>query len=116
MSEEEEQYQKVASKSDLQEGGLLKVQVKDKELVLSMVEGKVYAMDNVCTHRQGPLNEGELKGYNLKCPWHYAVFDVRDGKVSDRTVWATNLNSYPAKVSETSGDILVNPDKGTKKT
>lgn len=48
----EEQYQKVAHKSDLQEGGLLKVQVKDKELVLSMVEGKVYAIDNICTHRQ----------------------------------------------------------------
>ena len=112
---EEEQYQKVASKNNLQEGGLLKVQAKDKELVLSMVEGRVYAIDNICTHRRGPLNEGELKGYNLKCPWHYAVFDVRDGKVSDRTVWATNLNSYLAKVDETSGDILVDPGKGTKK-
>jgi nitrite reductase/ring-hydroxylating ferredoxin subunit len=113
---EEQQYQRVASKNDLQEGGLLKVQVKDKQLVLSMVEGKVYAMDNICTHRKGPLNEGELKGYDLKCPWHYAVFDVRDGKVSDRTVWATNLNSYPVKVEETNNDILVNLDKGTKKT
>jgi nitrite reductase/ring-hydroxylating ferredoxin subunit len=70
---EEKQHQKVASKNDLQEGGLLKVQAKDKELVLSMVEGKVYAIDNICTRRGGPLNEGELKGYNLKCPWHYAV-------------------------------------------
>jgi nitrite reductase/ring-hydroxylating ferredoxin subunit len=42
-------------------------------------------------------------------------FDVRDGKVSDRTVWATNLNSYPVKVDETNGNISVNPDKGTKK-
>jgi nitrite reductase/ring-hydroxylating ferredoxin subunit len=55
-----------------------------------------------------------LEAINLKCPWHYAVFDVRDGKVSDRTVWSTNLSSYPAKVDETSGDILVNPDKGTR--
>jgi nitrite reductase/ring-hydroxylating ferredoxin subunit len=46
---EEQQYQRVASKNELQEGGLLKVQVKDKELVLSMVEGNVYAMDNICT-------------------------------------------------------------------
>jgi nitrite reductase/ring-hydroxylating ferredoxin subunit len=111
---EEKQYQKVASKNDLQEGGMLRVQVKNKEIVLSMVEGKVYAMDNICTHRGGPLNEGELKGYNLKCPWHYAVFDVRNGRVSDRTVWATNLNSYPVKVEETNGDILVNPDSGIK--
>jgi nitrite reductase/ring-hydroxylating ferredoxin subunit len=111
--EEEEQYQKVAKRADLQEGGLLRAQVKDKELVLSMVGGKIYAMDNVCTHKGGPLNEGELKGYDLKCPWHYAVFDVRNGKVSDRTVWATNLNSYSVKVDDTNGDILVNP-YGTK--
>jgi nitrite reductase/ring-hydroxylating ferredoxin subunit len=107
--EEEQQYQKVANRRDLQEGGLLRVQVKDKELVLSMVQGKIYAMDNVCTHQGGPLNEGELKGYNLKCPWHYAVFDVRNGKVSDRTVWATNLNSYSVKVDDRNGDILLNP-------
>jgi hypothetical protein len=35
---EEEQYQRVASKNDLQEGGLLKVWVKDKELVLSWLK------------------------------------------------------------------------------
>jgi len=110
----EGQYQKVASKNDLQEGDLFRVQVKDKEIVLSMVKGKVYAIDNICTHQGGPLNEGELKGYDLKCPWHYAVFDVRNGKVSDRTVWATNLYSYPVKVDETNGDILVNPNGGSK--
>jgi glycine betaine catabolism B len=47
----------------------------------------VYAIDEICTHEGGPLDEGELNGYDLKCPWHYAVFDVRDGKVSDATVW-----------------------------
>ena len=104
----EEQYQKVGNKRDLKEGTLLKVQVKNKELVLSMINGKIYAIDNECTHRGGSLNEGELRGYDLKCPLHYAVFDVRDGKVSDRTVWATNLNSYPVKVDEATGDVLLN--------
>jgi hypothetical protein len=66
---------------------MIKVQSNGKQIVLSMVEGKVYAIDNVCTHRQGQLNEGE---------------------------WVTNLNSYPVKVNETNGDILVNPNGGTK--
>ena len=51
-----------------------------------MVEGKIYAIDEMCTHEGGPLDEGELDGHNLKCPWHYAVFDVRNGKVSDASV------------------------------
>ena len=89
---------------------MLKVKANGKQTVLSMVEGKVYAIDVICTHEGGPLDEGELNGYDLKCPWHYAVFDVRNGKVSDATVWATNLNSYTVKVDETNGDILVNPN------
>jgi nitrite reductase/ring-hydroxylating ferredoxin subunit len=106
----EEQFQKVANKDDLKEGSMLKVEVNGKQIVLSMVEGKVYAIDEICTHEGGPLDEGELNGYDLKCPWHYAVFDVRNGKVSDATVWATNLNSYTVKVDETNGNILVNPN------
>ena len=106
----EEQFQKVANKYDLKEGAMLKVEVNGKQIVLSMVEGKVYAIDEICTHEGGPLDEGELNGYDLKCPWHYAVFDVRNGKVSDATVWATNLNSYTVKVDETNGDVLVNPN------
>ncbi len=73
------EYQKVANKRGLKDGSLLKVEVEGKELVLTMVEGKIYAIDNVCSHQGGPLNEGELKGHDLKCPWHYAVFDVRNG-------------------------------------
>jgi nitrite reductase/ring-hydroxylating ferredoxin subunit len=105
-----EKFQKVANKDDLKEGDMLKVEANGKQIVLSMVEGKVYAIDEICTHEGGPLDEGELNGYDLKCPWHYALFDVRNGIVSDATVWATNLNSYTVKVDETNGDILVNPD------
>src|ERR671921_1694268 len=100
--------QKVANKKDLQEGSLLKVEPEGKPIVLSLVNGKVYAMDAVCSHEGGPLEEGTLEGYNLTCPWHYAIFDVRNAKVSDQTVWATDLNSYAVQVEEATEDILIN--------
>jgi ferredoxin-NADP reductase/nitrite reductase/ring-hydroxylating ferredoxin subunit len=103
-------YQKVANKKDLQEGSLLKVEPEGKPIVLSLVNGKVYAMNAVCSHEGGPLEEGTLEGYNLTCPWHYAIFDVRNAKVSDQTVWATDLLSYPVKVEEATGDILISLD------
>ena len=56
----EEQYQKVSNKNELKEGNLLKVEVKGKQIVLSMVEEKIYAIDEICTHDGGPLDEGEL--------------------------------------------------------
>ena len=103
-------YQKVANKKDLQEGSLLKVEPEGKPIVLSLVNGKVYAMDAVCSHEGGPLEEGTLEGYNLTCPWHYAIFNVRNAKVSDQTVWATDLNSYAVQVEEATGDILISLD------
>ena len=73
-------YEKVANKRDLKEGGLLKVEPVSTPIVLAMINGKVHAMDAVCSHEGGPLEEGTLEGYNLTCPWHYAIFDVRNAK------------------------------------
>jgi ferredoxin-NADP reductase/nitrite reductase/ring-hydroxylating ferredoxin subunit len=99
--------QRVANKKDLKEGTLLKVETSGKPLVLATVAGKIYAIDAVCTHEGGPLEEGKLEAHNLTCPWHYAVFDIRDGKVSDQTVWATDLQSYKVSIDDSTGDIFV---------
>lgn len=105
-------FQKVANKSDLKEGGLLGVEIDNKKIVLGMVEHKVYAINAVCSHKGAPLEEGTLLGYDLKCPWHFALFDVRNGKVSAKTVWAKDLESYPVQVDQASGDILINVSSG----
>jgi nitrite reductase/ring-hydroxylating ferredoxin subunit len=56
----EEQYQKVANKKDLKEGGPLKIEPNGKSIVLAMVNGNVYAMDSICSQEGGPLEEGTL--------------------------------------------------------
>lgn len=109
-------YHKVANKKDLKDGSLLKVELEGRPIVLALAGGKVYAIDAVCTHEGGPLEEGKLEGHNLTCPWHYAVFDVRNGRVSDETVWATSLNSYPVQVDEGSGDISISLSGGRAET
>src|SRR5215211_3652964 len=110
-------YQKVANKKDFQgDNRLARVELNGKPIVLSKVNGKVYAMDAVCSHEGGPLEDGSLEGYELKCPWHYAIFDVRNAKVSEQTVWATDLKSYSVKVDEVSGDIMVSPEPKSPET
>jgi glycine betaine catabolism B len=94
-------------KQDLQENKPVRIDVENKPIVLTKVSGKIYAMDAVCSHEGGPLEDGTVEGYNLTCPWHYAIFDVRNAKVSDQTVWATDLNSYQVETDEGSGDIFV---------
>jgi len=114
MSSEEGGFQRVANKKDIKEGGLLGVELEGNKVALAMIDGQVFAIDAVCSHKGAPLEEGKLEGFDLTCPWHYAVFDVRNGKVSDRTVWAKNQTSYPVNVDEGTGDILVNVVAGIR--
>ncbi len=107
-------FQKVANMKDLKEPRLLRVDVEGKPIVLAMVHDNVYAMDAVCSHEGGPLEDGSLEEYELTCPWHYAVFDVRNAKVSEQTVWATDLQSYPVKVDDATEDIMVSLQTATK--
>jgi len=43
------------------------------------VSGAFYALDNACSHRGGPLGEGDLDGTVVVCPWHAWRWDVTSG-------------------------------------
>src|SRR5207245_179427 len=58
------------------------LQAEGLSIALFNVEGSFYAIDNTCTHRGGPLGEGELKGDTVACPWHGAHFNVKTGAVT----------------------------------
>jgi ferredoxin-NADP reductase/nitrite reductase/ring-hydroxylating ferredoxin subunit len=97
-------------KSDLQEGKPIRVDVSDKAIVLALVSGKVYAMDAVCSHEGGPLEDGEIKEYSLICPWHQGIFDIRTAKASLETDWVTDLHSYAVVIDDKSGLISIDTD------
>jgi nitrite reductase/ring-hydroxylating ferredoxin subunit len=97
-------YQKVANKKELREGSLLKVELLGKPVVLCMVNDEVYAIDAVCSHEGGPLEEGTLDGYEVECPWHGSKFDVRTGEVRNPPAEIPQL-VYEVKVQE--DEILI---------
>ena len=74
-------YEKVGQVSDFPTGSLKKVVVSGEEVVVGNVGGKLYAIASKCTHRGGPLDEGELEGSTVTCPWHGGQFDLTTGKV-----------------------------------
>jgi ferredoxin-NADP reductase/nitrite reductase/ring-hydroxylating ferredoxin subunit len=59
------------------------VQLDGENICLVNVEGKYYAINNICTHEGGPLADGTLDGYEVECPWHGSKFDVRTGEVKE---------------------------------
>lgn len=71
----------VAKLDELQPGERMVVEVGRRWVAIFNVEGKLYAIEDVCTHDDGPLAEGELTGCIIECPRHGATFDIRTGKV-----------------------------------
>ena len=76
-------------------------------IALFNVEGTFYAIDNTCTHRGGPLGEGELKGDTVECPWHGAHFNVKTGAVTVPPA-PSGVRSFPVKVE--GSEVLVEVD------
>jgi 3-phenylpropionate/trans-cinnamate dioxygenase ferredoxin subunit len=74
-------FVKVAKTSDLPPGERIVVEIDDLYIAVFNVGGEFYAIEDVCTHDDGPLAEGELDGYEIECPRHGARFDIRTGKV-----------------------------------
>lgn len=72
----------VADSSALPESGTLRVKVAGTAVTLARHGGKVYAVQEYCTHRYGPLSEGEIADCQVTCPWHNSRFDLRTGKVT----------------------------------
>ncbi len=76
-----EGFVKVGQLTDFPVGSLKKVSVTGEDVLVVNVGGTLYAMTNTCTHRGGPLDEGEVEGSTVTCPWHGGQFDVRTAKV-----------------------------------
>ena len=72
---------KACTKSDVSEGSLKSLSVSGKDLVVAMINGKFYAMDNWCTHEQGNLSDGVLNKTVVTCPEHGAQFDITNGLI-----------------------------------
>ena len=90
---------KIANTEDVQEGSAIAVEVAGEKIALFNVEGTFYAIDDTCTHRGGPLCEGEVEGTEVTCPWHGAKFDLTSGSVSSPPA-PDSVASYKVVVEE----------------
>jgi nitrite reductase (NADH) small subunit/3-phenylpropionate/trans-cinnamate dioxygenase ferredoxin subunit len=75
-------FLRAAKKDEVPPGTIREFQLDGKTVALANVEGKLYAIDNTCLHRGGPLGQGELQGKVVTCPWHGWQYDVTTGKVT----------------------------------
>jgi 3-phenylpropionate/trans-cinnamate dioxygenase ferredoxin component len=71
----------VGSTDDVPAGEIRAFEVEGNPVSVVNVDGSFYAFDDLCTHRQCSLADGDLEGTTLECICHGSQFDVRTGEV-----------------------------------
>jgi nitrite reductase (NADH) small subunit len=94
---------RVAGVSDIASGGVHIVNVGRKTIAVFSIDGTLYAIDNTCLHRGGPLGEGKLEGITVTCPWHGWKYNISTGE--NLTKPDKKIATYPVTVKD--GSIFV---------
>ena len=71
--------QKVTTAESVPPGRVVVVDVDGQAIAVCNAEGALYAINDVCTHDGGALDQGELDGEEIECPRHGARFNVTTG-------------------------------------
>jgi NADPH-dependent 2,4-dienoyl-CoA reductase/sulfur reductase-like enzyme/nitrite reductase/ring-hydroxylating ferredoxin subunit len=67
--------------ADIAEGATIGGRVGDEPVLLSRIDGELFAIGGACTHYGGALAEGLPSGGTVRCPLHHACFDLKTGEV-----------------------------------
>jgi 3-phenylpropionate/trans-cinnamate dioxygenase ferredoxin subunit len=73
----------VCKLADLPAGTMRLIEVDDRKIgVFHCADGELYAIEDRCSHDDGPLAEGEFDatGCTVECPRHGSLFDITTGK------------------------------------
>ena len=75
------------------------VSLEDRNVLVAHTESGVFVADEMCTHEDARLCDGNLNGTLVKCPLHGSRFDLTTGEVLDDPA-DENLHIYPVTIEE----------------
>ena len=100
---------KTFNTTDIMQNASKVFNIDDKEIALFNCEGKFYAIDDLCSHSEASLSEGEVYDCKVECPLHGAEFDLNAGEAV--TLPATKpVKTYPVYVEDGYLYIEMNED------
>jgi 3-phenylpropionate/trans-cinnamate dioxygenase ferredoxin subunit len=98
------EFLKVATKSEIADGGKLLVEADERLVILFQIGNDYFCIDDVCTHDGGTLSDGDHEGCEIECPRHGAKFDIKSGKA---LCMPATQNTLSHEVKVDGDDILV---------
>jgi len=93
----EAQYQKLCNRNDIEDNQMIVVEIEEKNILVTKINGEFYAVENNCTHENLPLNGGQVYDGQIQCPHHGARFDIKTGKATQFPA-VMELKTYKVKI------------------
>ena len=88
----------------LGQGKMFSFDHNEKKLLLTNMNGKIFATDRICTHAEADLANGILTENGLTCPLHLSVFNMDDGTPQNPPA-ENSLQTYRTKIED--NNILI---------
>ena len=98
----------VAPVSELSSTAPRVVDVDGTMVAVFILDGKYYAIEDVCTHDGGELASGEWEGEEIICPRHGARFNIKTGEVTAPPAYEP-VATFPVRVHN--GIVQVRDDR-----
>lgn len=98
----------VANITDFPTGSRRLVNFGNTSVLVFNLDGDFYAIENVCTHDGGPLEDGFLQADEIVCPRHGAHFCIRTGAVTQPPAYE-DVPTFPVRVF--AGKVQVKDDR-----
>ena len=98
----------VCSVAELPPGTHHVVDVDGAQVVVFNLEGRYYAIENVCTHDGGILTGGPIEGDQIVCPRHGARFCIKTGEALTPPAFESTA-TFPVRIEN--GEIQVRDER-----
>ena len=104
-------YERVCALSEVPEDGSLRIELADIDVAVVQLDGEVYAIQDVCSHADVPLTDGDVDDVDgaptIECALHGSCFDLRTGQPTNLPA-TEPVPVYPVRVE--GDDVLVDVD------
>jgi 3-phenylpropionate/trans-cinnamate dioxygenase ferredoxin subunit len=97
LADDELEYISVATVDEIGDGERLIVEFDVARITVFNIAGKFFAIEDVCSHDDSPLGEGEVNGTQIECPRHGAHFDLETGQALTLPA-VVDIPAYPVRV------------------
>ncbi|MGP3970833.1 non-heme iron oxygenase ferredoxin subunit [Streptomyces sp. 6N223] len=90
-------FRQVCSLGELEEDVPKRVELEGTPVCVIKTEGEVFAVNDICSHANVSLSEGEVEDCQVECWLHGSTFDLRTGKPSGLPA-TRPIPVYPVKI------------------